>query len=404
MTAGARSRLSSGLLLAFVIGWYWIPSTTAQASAPHNLLFYLLVMPGLWILCLAWPGKTLRLSPLVLTSGAFMTYLAASALWAQGPTERPLETVGLHALATATFALGVFRIFDRSRLDLFRRVVVTAATSITLVSIIAWMFGRNYNVGRLHSAIHFEHPNLFAQSLGFAALLALGSALRARARVSQTVWAAAFVLLGFGIFLTRGRAAILAVVVAGLVSITLHRGRRALAAALAVVIIVFGISLTVGPSFVGFVVRGDAGRMQIWQTLLERTADRPMIGAGINADDNVIFPPGSEDFPRGFTVPHAHSAIIGTLYYGGLVGLALLLLVIALGLTTGRRNAGADGEWDPLVLLIFGLFCLTPDGHRLISEPHLSSWLLFWLPIGLIAAGPFGRADAVPAANFCRRP
>ena len=120
-----------------------------------------------------------------------------------------------------------------------------------------------------------------------------------------------------------------------------------------------------------------------------------------NADDDVVFPTGSGDFPRGFTVPHAHSAIIGTLYYGGLVGLALLLLLIALSLTTGRRNARIDGEWDPLILLIFGLFCLTPDGHHLVSEPHLSSWLLFWLPIGLIAAGPFAghAADAVPAAE-----
>ena len=288
MTTDTRSQLSFGLLLAFVIGWYWMPSTTAQASAPHNFLFYFLVMPGLWIFCIFRPRKSLELSPLVLASGAFMTYLAASALWAQGATERPLETVGLHALATATFALSVYGIFDRSRLDLFRRAIVTAATSITLVSIIAWLFGRNYNVGRLHSAIHFEHPNLFAQALGFAALLSLGSALRARARATRIVWIAASVLLGLGIFLTRGRAVILGVVLAGLVTIALHQGRRAFAAVLVVAIIVFGISLTAGPSFVGFVVRGDAGRIQIWQTLLDRISDNLVFGAGINADDDVV--------------------------------------------------------------------------------------------------------------------
>ncbi|RLE27518.1 MAG: hypothetical protein DRJ65_02580 [Acidobacteria bacterium] len=394
MTADTRSRLAFGLLLAFIVGWYCMPSTTAQASAPHNLFFYFLVMPGLWIFCALRPGRPFEFGPLGLASGIFITYLAASALWAQTPVERPLETVGLHALATATFAFCVSQLFDRSRLEYFRRVIVIAATSITLVSIFAWLFGRIYHPGRLHSAIHFEHPNLFAQALGFAALLALGSALRTRVETSRIVWTAASVLLGLGIFLTRGRTVILAAIVAGLASIALYRGRRALAAAVAVVIIVFGISLTTGPTLVGFVVRGDAGRVHIWQTLLDQISDNLVFGAGINADDNIVFPPGSGDFPKGFTVPHAHSAFIGTLFYGGMIGLALLLLVSIMGLRRGNKNARTDGEWDPLILLLFGLFCLIPDGHRLICEPHLSSWLLFWLPLGLIAAGPFARYDS----------
>ncbi len=383
-----RSRAAFGLLLAFIVGWYWMPSTTAQASAPHNLFFYLLVMPGLWIFCIFRPGRPSEFGPLPLASGIFITYLAASALWTQTPIERPLETVALHALATATFAFCVFRLFDRSRFELFRRVIVIAATSITLVSICAWLFGRAIHPGRLHSAIHFEHPNLFAQALGFAALLALGSILRSRTQASRIVWTVAFGLLAFGIFLTRGRAVILAVVVAGLISITAYRGKKALAVALALVVIVFGITLTAGPTIVNFMDRGDAGRTFIWQTLVDRISDQMVFGAGINADDNVIFPPGSGDFPKGFTLQHPHSAIIGTLFYGGIIGLALLVLVSIVGLRRGYNNAKTDGEWDPLILLLFGLFCLIPDGHRLVSEPHLSSWMLFWLPLGLIAAGP----------------
>ncbi|RLE26393.1 MAG: hypothetical protein DRJ65_05625 [Acidobacteria bacterium] len=394
MTTNARSPLSFGLLMAFIIGWYWMPSTSAQASGYHNLLFYVLVMPGLWVLCISRTGKSLDFSPLILASGAFITYLWATSFWAQGAIERPPETVTLHALATATFILGVYQAFDRSRLSLFRRIVVIAATSITLVSIVAWLFGRTYHLGQLHSAIHFEHPNLFAQALGFAALLALGSAFRSRTHVSRIVYTTAFFLLAFGIFLTRGRAVILATVVAGLISIAVHRGRRTIAVALIVVIVIFGIFLTSQSTYVDLVERGDAGRTHIWKTLLKRMADRPVIGAGINADDNVVFPKGSWEFPNGFKLQHPHSAVVGTLYYGGLIALGLLFLVMALALWAGRRNARVDGEWDPLILLLFGIICLIPDGHRLISEPHLSSWLLFWLPIGLIATGPF-TADGV---------
>lgn len=403
MTDELHDRLSGAafaLLVIFIIGWYWMPSTRNQASSFHNGLFYLGVMPALWALFVIRPRKPNPIKPLTAASIALIAYLAASALWVQGSAERPLGAVILHALATATFVTGVIRIFDRSRLDLFRRVVITAATSIALVSIIAWLFGRAYHVGRLHSAIHFEHPNLFAQYLGFAALLALGSALRARTRNSRIVWTAASAILGLGIFLTRGRGVILSVVSVGLISIALNRSRKTAVTTLAAVLVVVGLSQAVGPMVVAFVARGDAGRIQVWQSLLARISDNPLIGAGINAADDTVFPQGSEDFPRGFTVPHPHSAVIGTLYYGGLLGLGLLFLVIVLGWRAGRRNAGVDDEWDPLILLLFGVMCLIPDGHRLISEPHLSSWLLLWLPIGLIAAGPFGRRDTVATEDL----
>lgn len=381
------------LLMIFTIGWYWLPSTEAQASAYHNNLFFFVAMPILWASFILKPKKNLSHTPLILASGVLMAYFAATCLWAQEPVETTLTTVVLHAIATAAFVLGITWTFNAARFQALRVITAAGATSIALVSIAAWHFGRTYHPGRLHSAIHFEHPNLFAQYLGFAALLTLGSALRARRSVPWLVWSAGFCLLGSTIILTRGRAVILGVVIAGLLSVALHKKFRVFAGILLIVIIGFGFALTTETTLVDFVKRGDAGRIHIWTTLLQQIGDRPVIGAGINADDNVTFPKGSGDFPNGFTLEHPHSMIVGTLFYGGLLGLLLLFLVVTLGLRAGRRNARVDGEWDPLILLVFGIICLTLDGHRLISEPHLSSWLLFWFPIGLIASGPFGRRD-----------
>lgn len=397
MWANRLHRGAFVLLVIFTIGWYWLPSTKAQASTVHNTLFFLAAMPVLWGLFLLKPRKSLLGTPLALASGALIASLAATGLWAQEPVESTVVTVIIHAIATATFVFGVAWTFDAARLHVFRIAVAAGATSIAVVSIAAWHFGRTYNPGRLHSAFHFEHPNLFAQYLGLAALLTLGSVLRARKNRPWLVWSAALCVLGCAIVLTRGRAVILAFVIAGLLSVALHRKKQVFAGILVIVIVISAIALTGETTFVDFVKRGDAGRVHIWKTLLARVGDRPMIGAGINADDNVTFPKGSGDFPDGFTLEHPHSMVIGTLFYGGLTGLALLLLVIILGLRAGRRNGLVDGEWDPLILLVFGVICLTLDGHRLISEPHLSSWLLFWLPIGLIAAGPLGARKTQPS-------
>jgi hypothetical protein len=49
------------------------------------------------------------------------------------------------------------------------------------------------------------------------------------------------------------------------------------------------------------------------------------------------------------------------------------------------RRLRVEGDRLPLAWLVFGTVCLLPDGHRLVSEPHLSSWLLLWFPVGLLA-------------------
>ena len=395
---GLRSRLAFGLLTAFVVGWYWLPSTHSLGSTPHNLLFYLLVMPWLWLLIPMKPGFRADTAPLTFASGALILYFALSSLWVTGPVERSTAVVALHALATATFTLAVTRVFDRRLLDLFRRIVIAAAVSITTISIIAWVFGRTYHTGRLYSAIHFEHPNLFAQYLGFAFLLALSRILQTGAyRHTPVRMVLPAATLALGLVLTRGRGVMLAVGVAALFGIAVRRGRGPTLRMAAVVAIVLALVLLTGPTFVGFIQRGDAGRIEIWKTLMARTADRPLIGAGLNARDDVVFPRGSAEFPDGFTVPHVHSALVGAVYFGGLIGLGLLILLVVLAVRNGLRNAREDGEWDPLILLVFGLICLIVDGNRLVSEPHLSSWLLFWLPLGLIAAGPFER---LPEANL----
>lgn len=381
------------LLVIFTIGWYWMPSTRDQASVLHNLLFSLAAMPVVWCLIAVKSRDRPLLTPLWTALALLTAYLAATVLWAMEPVETTATTVVFRAVATATFVVGIAWTFNSARLRMFRIVIAAGATSIAVVSMVAWLFGRTYHPGKLHSAIHFEHPNLFAQYLGFASLLALGSALRTRRRMPRLAWSIAFCLLGCTIILTRGRAVILGVVIAGLLSVALHRRKEVFVVVLLIVVLVFTFALTGEMTFVDFVKRGDAGRVQIWTTLLERIGDRPMIGAGINAPDNVTFPKGSGEFPEGFTLKHPHSLVVGTLYYGGLIGLILFLLVLALGLRKGRRNARIDGEWDPLILLVFGVVCLTLDGHHLISEPHLSSWLLFWLPIGLIASGPFTARD-----------
>lgn len=396
-----RDALLFGLLTVFILGFYLLPSNRSLGSTPHDLLFYLGVLPAFFML----GGRGLRR---VLPAGdagdrllalalVFVLYLAVSVLWTRGDGELSPQTVALHALATGVFLVGSSQVLDDRRWRLLRVVVVVAATAIAGVSMIAYVMGISH-LGRLKSPIHFEHPNLFAHYLGFAALICLLGTLESRrSGVGRAApWAVAGLVLVSALVLTLGRSTMAAFAAAAVVAVLMNRDRRIAAGlALVLMVVVLGFLLVGGDWGPSFFKRGDAGRGFIYQNLVERMDGRWLTGVGIAASDDVRFPEGSSDFPRGFTMPHTHSAFVATFYHGGLIGLALLLLVVGSAGHRAWRIARGRGDPTGLVLLIFGVVCLLPDGHRLVSNPHLSSWLIFWLPIAwIIAAGAVDRSRA----------
>ena len=381
------------LLLVFVLGWYWLPATVEQGSAPHDRLFYLGVLPFVLVAAIRAPWRALLGNRLVVASLVLIGYLSLSFVWSREPVEFGPGPAVLRGIATAAFFLAVTVLIRRSRMGVFRVAVVTAASSVAAAAMIRLIQGQGYSGDRLSSPIHFDHPNLFAHYLGFAAVLAIGAALRTDRIWVRWAWLGSVTVLTVAVLLTRSRTVTAALFVCLLGSVALHLGRRT-AALLALALVASGalISVAMDDTLTGFVLRSDAGRDVIYRTLVQRLGNDRFFGAGIAADDDVVFEPGSEDFPKGLTLHHPHSAFVATLYYGGVVGLWLLLLVVGLGFHRGVEAARQSGIWDPVLLLLFGVICLLPDSERVVSHPHLSSWLLLWIPVGLIASHQ-GRLD-----------
>lgn len=347
------------------------------------------------VLAASWwaPWRALARNPVVTAGLALIGYLTLSSIWSREPTELGVPTVVLFGLSTAAFFLAWTVLLNPRRFVAIRMAVVAAATSAAVVAAIRLVQGHGYPVDRLSAPVHFEHPNLFAHYLGFAAVLAIGAALTSDTIWRRWTWLGSATVLAVAVLLTRSRTATAALLVCLLVSACLHLGRRT-AAVLLVALVASSamMSVVMDRHLNAFVLRGDAGRDVIYRGLVERLGSDWIFGAGIAADDDIEFEPGSEDFPRGFTIRHPHSAVVGTFYYGGIAGLALLVILVV---ATVRRAVGVgriSGVWDPLVLLVFCLICLLTDGHRLVSNPHLSSWLLLWFPVGLIASHR-GRTD-----------
>jgi len=399
-----RDKLIFGLLAVFVLGFYLLPSNKGLGPTPHDLLFYLGMLPAFVVLS---AGGLRRVIPpgdsgdrLLALSLVFVLYLGVSALWTRGEPELSSLTVVLYTLATGVFVVGSSQVLNDRRWQQLRAMVVGAATAIAVTSMIAFLFGGSSLQGRLKSLIHFEHPNLFAHYMGFAALICLLRVLELkRSGEGRTApWAVAGLILFTALVLTLGRSTMVAFVAAAALAVVVTRDRKVAAVLLLVLIaVVLGFILVGGAWGPSLLHRGDAGRVFIYQDLLERMDGHWLTGVGLAASDDVRFPVGSWEFPRGFDMPHSHSAFVATYYHGGVVGLGLLLAVVGSAGVRAWRIARKRGDPTGLVLLVFGVGCLLPDGHRLVSNPHLSSWLIFWLPVAWIIAAD--RRDAPGAGD-----
>jgi 4-amino-4-deoxy-L-arabinose transferase-like glycosyltransferase len=375
-------RILFALLVTFILGWYLLPSSRALANRPHDLVFWLGLLPVFLMVRAPLLWRLPRWSPVNRAAAIAIGWMTLSTAWSTPPFELGLGRALLDGLSTLVFVVVCTALLNERRTATLERLVAAAGGALAVASLIGFSVGLQYAGGRLKNVLNFEHPNLLGHSLGIAALLGLRLSLdRGSPRRIRIAWGGATVACLIAIGLTLGRTPGFAVALGIVATMLVRRRRRAAVLLVAAGIVCLGV-MRIGADS-NIVERGDSGRAFIWTHLVERTADRPLIGAGLRASDDVRFPRGSRHFPRGFNMPHAHSLFVGTYYRGGLIGLALLISLIAMSVVSAVRSVRRGGSGRALPLLLFGILCLIPDGHRLVSNPHLSSWLVLWLPIAL---------------------
>lgn len=389
----AVEALAFGLLAAWVAGFYWSPSDAEGRARFQSALFYFGVFPLLVAALLQRARSALRERAIVLATLAFVGLLAVGVAFASGPREQTASQAVRHLLATAVFVPAVAVLATPVRKERLERVLLLAAAPAALLSVVLLAAGRSLQ-GRALAPLSDDHPNRWGAALGVAAVVALARL------VSRKEWpVAALAAAGTAfpaILLTRSRGAILATLAGALVLVLSRRhGRVARGGAALVLGAVAVVGLASPGAFDRLFSRGDAGRTFLWGELLERSSGHRLLGLGLTAADEVVFPPGSKDYPDGWTSNTAHGVFVGTVFRGGLPALAVLLVLLALAFRAGLRSAGGG---DPLVLALlvhavaWGLF----DGHGGVTAPSDVSWLVLWLPVALAAAGGVHRTALVP--------
>lgn len=323
--------------------------------------------------------QQLSLDGFSIFTGALLLYLALSATWQSAEaTDGFAKHLGYAGLI-ATFVLGIGLIKRRfhQRTTAFVWLVILAGITSSIYSLTLHYLLPDYQPlpePRLYSMGRLSNPVIGAVSYGFVAVLAAYLVLISRRR-TQFLLLGVLAVLTWAIALSGTRTVWLAMIASFAVGIYLSIPEKSRTLIPVMIVIVGSIALaTLGLD--EFLRRSFSFRPEIWDHFITLTISdfgTVLLGAGSGTPTNWVT--SVEVFK------HPHSIFISTFYFGGLIGLLLLLATYFLA---AKKVIQSKDPIAPLaaMLVVFGLIVGLLDGDNVLTKIDYL-WWVFWLPIAL---------------------
>ncbi|MBN7797018.1 O-antigen ligase family protein [Parahaliea mediterranea] len=167
-----------------------------------------------------------------------------------------------------------------------------------------------------------------------------------------------------------------------------HSGRQWLATGLALAGLALLLAFFAGFERIPFLYRleGYSVRLDLWSQGVEQAARHPWLGHGLGAD--LPLTRFGEPYHS-----HVHNLLLGTLRYGGVIGLGLILWQLGGTLWLAWRERLWRGDDGALLMWwLAGLAFLLTNGSQPLLKPH-HTWFFYWIPLALLLASAAGRSQ-----------
>lgn len=374
----------------FLAGFYFVPN----AVDLYKYYIAAVFLPAVFLLRAALPAAWRSTIFRALT--LYLAYLLASSLWSAelDPAllwrdARYIAYIWVFVLVSAHF-LRTAPVLSARLLEVVA-LVAGASALLAILFLHPWGSFPALPQERMVGYGIIDNPNPSAFIYGLAGLVALHSAMARRGSAAGYLFGCAGLVLWLFVICTQSNTGLLALLGASALLFAGGRTRGGAAAAgvvllgAAALFLAWSLGLLGNPADAGF-----SERIPIWRHCLALWRDAPLFGQGLQKVI-VLGPGGNESI-----LNYAHSLFLANLRDGGVVGLALLLLVLGLALRTGLRDALAGRGALYFAMLCFGGVVVIGDVDQAVTRPR-ELWLILWLPLAcLIArelAGP-GNAQA----------
>jgi len=289
-----------------------------------------------------------------------------------------------YAFLLVSFVLGI-AVISSQYAEFLKWLLVVTVLSATIscgYSIFLYFYLPDYQPlveERLYALGRLRNPVIAALSYGIAATICANLALL-HTRWMRFLWSICFLLLLAGILFTETRSVWVGLIVSIPASVILQKGispksKAVMVGSFFAIAVITIVSTWLAGYWDEVLHRSMSFRPEIWMKTLQDTYQANLIfGNGIASNSELII--------GELTFQHAHSIYFSTFFYGGLVGVLLLLVLIGACFNELVKLSVAPIVVLALSTFLFAISSLFIDGDRLLEKIDFH-WLVFWLPVAL---------------------
>ena len=372
----------------FILGFFYFPSSKFLSN-----FYYLTVVFPFVILLLM---KKVNIRPLFssrnfLLITIYLVYMFATLFWADNASISDFSKYGLRLMYVLIFLSVTIHLTQSypTFLQKLLKVLCWAAAGFAVAKILSFYSQHPFPTTRLLGDGLLTLAFRPSSQYGIIAIACTYLILQQRAVKTKLLYLAPLLASLSYMLLARSRSTLLSLVLAilawQLFTWLLHEENRRNHANQPIVIILLifaaiAVPLIVYPVFYKIALLKDSlqVRLDVWRHIFARIEQAPWFGHGLNADPRT-------EVSTGIIWLHPHSVYIGTLLYGGIVGLLLFIALMISALWQGFRHAGQPINLLSACMFLYGAICIGPNGNMLIHHPK-PFWLFFWFPLALVVA------------------
>ena len=378
-----RSRHLMTWLIALFVGGFIVATTT---RGHRDFLYFLVLLPFF---------LTLRLSDLrsvfservVQVALFFLVCLLISQAWGSMTDPELVYDRVRWALLAFLFVVVVALMASRDPNwpDKLACVLAVCVIAAFIYSVFSFYSQYDFPASRLANQLYYSNnPIRGSVGVALAGVVCAFQLMKGSAgRLGTLFWTGLLSAVSF-LILGQSRGLALALFVSIVVGLILGRWWKLLGVFTLIAVLVVLATEVPDVGVRGFLGRADSYRLDIWLVTIERIKDVLLFGEGLNSSREISV----SMYDKTFHSPHNIFLVTGVT--GGLVGIALLLLLYAVTIRAAITVGVRANQWLPLGLIVFGVVTMSLAAHEVIYrvEPHV--WLGLWLPIGLASGAYLG--------------
>ncbi len=361
--------------LIFLAGFFLSPNNHLH----RNFYYLFIIAPFLICLDSKFIQDCIR-STLFKLSILFLLYFLTTMFWSDADLSseeyydltRYFLMLVIFILTTMMVSAGSAQFFDRIKFWLCLFALI-AAISFALI----FYASNSFPTVRLHGPFSYtRNPNQAAMYFGFVGIIAYSSASFSKITWQKIFyWFVSLTLFGY-ILLSQSRGPLLAFIIAIIVGSFFGKSWKAIGLILALSIGFLCLIEFGNTGIPSFFDRGIGIRKELWLETLNRIGQAPLLGEGYFTDVNTRI---------GKRALSPHNLLLLVTLKSGVIGGGLLLVLILTALVYSYQYFSTCGNWIYIGLLVFFFICMSVDSVHLLYKPSLG-WLIFWMPVALIAA------------------